>query len=142
MNQEEFKQIQKSTVAKKIADQMTNKQNRTLLMGRDDCGCFTHVFLKDLVVYRSDYDWDNELYQTYDETKYPVKDLIPFGDVHPEIADFEFCQLLKNMEINVFFDRAYKFDMKAQDRGTQQTYDFWKNSCSIEIVETPTKTFG
>lgn len=110
-------------------DMMSDKSDRTLLIGRNDRRQQLHVYIKDhelqAVLYAV--EWKNNKAQATDIRKLDMSEEnaltfdIPFV-FYPALCDFEFCQLLVNKQIKLHFT-AYETHEGFAHSPVHNTFD-------------------
>jgi hypothetical protein len=108
MDKTEFDLLKKTNCDEIItADDLKNKSDRTLLYGYT-CERHTfHVYIKDkeihVIIYDNDYTGENKVKNVREFIPKGNRDFVPDKRLYPEACDYEFCSILRKMDIDLPF---------------------------------------
>lgn len=106
MNEAQFKALQGETVQPKrlSASMLIQQDPRTLIWGYDTDRNSFHVYLgADNLLHIVRYSFEGFLLEHLTEEDADLSDYVPNKRVYPDACDFEFCQLLKSVEVDIPF---------------------------------------
>lgn len=113
MNVREFEKLNKIQKEKEqvlTIDDLTNKEDRTLLYGYTCKGEAQHVYVKDNAIYTVVYPYGSNVDYVEVESN---QEYVPDKRLYPERCDFEFCSLLKRKGIYLTFT-TWQDDIKEE----------------------------
>lgn len=106
MNKEQYNKIRQynKSPLRISVDNLTNKQDRTLIWGYTPEGDSFHVYLKDKKIHLYVYTYvEKKILKFNSDRELAVDILIPRGRVYPEASDYEFCKKLLDMGAHIPF---------------------------------------
>jgi hypothetical protein len=107
MKLEQYNELQQVHLTPEVVlkgSDLKNQSNRTLLWGYTSERHSWHVYLENGTIYKVVYGFGDEVLDMVDENEVATNGhYVPDKRLYPEACDFEFCELLKEREVNLPF---------------------------------------
>lgn len=120
MQLEQYKELQNVQRVRNVlkGSDLKNQFDRTLLWGYTCERNSWHVYLRDGIIFKVVYDFNENLLElAEDEDIKENEAYVPDKRLYPEACDFEFCELLKEAGVNLPFTTFNKERAEAQFHG-------------------------